>query len=180
MQRLFIGLDIPQTDKDRLALLRLAVPGARWVAPENYHITLCFLGTIDQTQKMDAVQALRTLSFPSFSLQLHGVGHFGGRKARSLWTGLAVSAPLNLLQSKIQREMQQLGLVQESRNFTPHVTLARFNHGKASQLAEFLSHFAHFSTPEFSVNQFTLFSARSLQGGGPYLSEADFLLQNEK
>ncbi|MCG8650283.1 MAG: RNA 2',3'-cyclic phosphodiesterase, partial [Pirellulales bacterium] len=131
MPRLFSALEIPFEVGERLAGLRGGLMGARWVDPENYHITLRFAGDIDDPTAHELHSALASISMPSFSLMLDGLGSFGNRKPRSVWAGIAPSDPLLTLQRANERAAQKIGLPPEARNFHPHVTLARMRNGKA-------------------------------------------------
>ena len=76
VMRFFVALSLPETLRWQLRLLCGGLPGARWVPPENFHITLRFLGDVDG-RDMDYVDAaLASLRAPGFQLKLAGVGHF--------------------------------------------------------------------------------------------------------
>lgn len=174
MPRLFTGLELPSRIVDRLALLQGKLPGARWVSPENYHITLRLAGDIDDVQARAFALALQEVSFSSFELRIEGLGSFGGNKPRALWAGIKLTEPLERLQKAHERAARLAGLPPETRNFTHHVTLARLKETRASAVAEYLSYFGGFVSEPFQVRRFVLFSSRANQGGGPYLIEADY------
>src|SRR5216684_1982007 len=82
MLRLFVGIEFPPELKLRLSLLQSGVAGARWVDPGNFHLTLRFIGEVDEGTAADVDEALSPLKARPFSLQLAGVGVFGGDKPR--------------------------------------------------------------------------------------------------
>jgi len=176
LPRLFTAIEIPQELAPRLEMLRGRLSGARWIKPENYHLTLRFVGDIDEPDADDFVEALSEVFVEPFSLRLSGVGSFGGRKPRALWAGVEDCEPLMRLQRAHERAARQSGLPPETRNFAPHVTLARLRGAEPGAVANYLSAVGGFQTEAFSVEEFVLMSAREGSGGGPYVVEARFPL----
>lgn len=176
MPRLFSGIEIPEALSERLAGLRGGLDGARWVEPENYHITLRFIGDVDDTTAAEFVSALGAIEKEPFSLTLDGLGSFGGRRPRTIWAGLASSQPLVALQLAHERAAQIAGLAPEPRNFHPHVTLARLRGVKAPAVARWLEGRGQFFAEPFSVSRFVVYSSRASRGGGPYVVEHAFEL----
>ncbi len=174
MPRLFTALELPDNMASRLSLLRGKLPGARWIDPERYHVTLRFVGDVDAMTARHFMSALAAIDSPSFELRLTGLGSFGGNKPRALWAGVEASEPLMALQRAHERAARMAGLPAEPRNFMPHVTLARLNNTRPQMLAEYLSYYGGFFGEPFTVEGFVLFSSRANQGGGPYLVEADY------
>jgi RNA 2',3'-cyclic 3'-phosphodiesterase len=172
MPRLFTGLELPQKLVDRLAMLRGKLAGARWIDPELYHMTLRFAGDINDTTAAYFASALSEIDFGSFELQLTGLGSFGGNKPRALWVGIKPCEPLLRLQKAHERAARLAGLPPETRNFMPHITLARLRDTRPQAVAEYLSYFGGFMAEPFTIDQFVLFSSRANQGGGPYIVEA--------
>ena len=80
------------------------------------------------------------------------------------------------LYAEHERLLQRLGLAPEGRKYTPHVTVARLRDSSSHQVAEYLSARGHFRSASFSVSRFVLFSSRSSVGGGPYVVEAEYPL----
>ncbi len=174
MPRLFTAIELPASVTGQLGLLRGRLPGARWIDPDRHHITLRFAGDIDAIAAHNFMNALAQVRSLCFTLRLQGVGCFGGGRPRALWAGVEPCEPLMALQRAHERAARAAGLPPETRNFTPHVTLARLNHTKPQQLADYLSYYGGFRSEAFEVDGFTLFSSRANQGGGPYLVEAEY------
>ena len=84
MPRLFTGLEIPPRVAQSLAMMRGGLPGARWIDPENYHLTLRFIGDIDDALARDIAGLLGRVQRSGFELRLDGLSSFGGRKPRAL------------------------------------------------------------------------------------------------
>jgi 2'-5' RNA ligase len=176
MPRLFTGLEIPKEIGQSLAMLRGGLPGARWVDPENYHITLRFIGDIDDRLAQDIASMLDGVKRRSFDVRFGGLAAFGGRKPRAIVVAVEPIQPLVELQSEMERLMQRLGLEPEGRKFTPHVTLARLRDASSRDVADYLSTRGALFGSSFKVSRFVLFSARASVGGGPYVVEADYPL----
>jgi len=176
MPRLFTGLEIPKEVQQALSLLRGGLPGARWIDPENYHITLRFIGDIDDRLAHEIASLLDGVQRRSFEVRFSGVTSFGGNKPRAIVLSVEPIQPLIELQSELERLMQRLGLEPEGRKFTPHVTLARLRNTSSREVAEYLSARGPLFGAAFHVSRFVLFSSRASVGGGPYVVEADYPL----
>lgn len=181
MPRLFSGLEIPSEIAERLAMLRGGLEGARWVEPDNYHITLRFIGDVDGAEAERFSEALGQIEANAFSLTLDGLGSFGRGRPRAVWAGVAPSAPLEALHRAHEQAALSAGLEREGRNFHPHVTLARMRTGKAPEVARYLADNGAFLSDNFPVTRFVLYSARGGSGGGPYVVERAYpLLKMDK
>jgi 2'-5' RNA ligase len=176
MQRIFTGLEIPADVAQSLATLRGGLPGARWIDPENYHLTLRFIGDVDDTLAREVASLLGRVSRPPLELRLDGLSSFGGRRPRAVVASLAQTAALMELQAEHERLIQRVGLEPEGRKFTPHVTLARLRDSSSRQVADYLATRPFLAPLSFRVTRFVLFSARASVGGGPYLVEAAYPL----
>ena len=127
MPRLFAGLEIPAEIGQSLSNLRGGLPGARWIDPENYHVTLRFIGDIDGMSANEIALMLFRINRKPFEVKVQGLQSFGGKKPRAVVASVEPSRPLIELQAELERLMQRLGLDPEGRKFTPHVTLARLH-----------------------------------------------------
>jgi 2'-5' RNA ligase len=176
MPRLFSGLEIPREISDRLAMLKGGLDAVRWVEPENYHITLRFIGDVDGATAECFCEALARIRVKQFTLTLDGVGSFGRGHPRAVWAGVGQSVPLASLAHAHEQAALTAGLEPEGRKFHPHVTLARMNSGRASAVAKYLEYNGAFLSPSFTATRFAVFSARESRGGGPYVVEQEFPL----
>ncbi|MBT4769661.1 MAG: RNA 2',3'-cyclic phosphodiesterase [Rhodospirillaceae bacterium] len=177
MIRLFIGLELSQTVCDRLASLCSGLPGAKWVALENLHLSLRFIGDIDEGAAQDLDDALIRVEGTSFDLALKGLGTFGPqRHPRMLWAGVVENAGLDDLQGRVEAMVQRIGFPPEHRRFTPHVTLARFKHALPKGLGPYLAGNSLFETGPFTVSEFCLFSSFLRPQGPIYRVEARYPL----
>jgi 2'-5' RNA ligase len=176
MPRLFTGLEIPADVGQSLATLRGGLPGARWIDPENYHVTLRFIGDVDDVVAHEVASMLGRVRRQPFELRIEDLKSFGGRKPRAVVATIGPSQAVMELQAEHERLMQRVGLEPEGRKYIPHVTLARLRESSSRQVADYLAVRAPFRSPLFQVARFVLFSSRASVGGGPYVVEAAYPL----
>ena len=176
MPRLFTGIEIPTEVAFGLSVLRGGIPGARWVEPENYHLSLRFIGDVDGAIGREIIQLLGLVRRRGFELTLEGLGQFGGRKPRAVFVAASPRPLLIELQAEHERLLQRIGLPPEPRKYTPHITLARLRDVSTHRVADYLASRGPYRSPPFHVARFVLFSARAATGGGPYVVEAAYPL----
>jgi 2'-5' RNA ligase len=176
MIRLFVALALPNPVADSLLAMQSGVPGARWSTREQLHLTLRFIGDVDERDANSIDETLATIVAPSFNLELKGVGAFGGKNPRALWAGVAANEGLTHLQRKIESAMQRLGLAAEERKFTPHVTLARLRGAPQGLVMDFIADHSLYASGQFEVSTFTLFSSRLTPNGSIYVAEREYPL----
>ena len=178
MPRLFTGIEIPGHIVERLSYLRGGLAGARWIHAENYHLTLRFIGDVDRHTARDFTSALGGIVADPFELWLNGLGSFGGGKPRAIFAGIAPSEGLEALRRANERAAREAGLPPEGRNFKPHVTLARLRGARADAVAAYLERQGGIGPSTFTVDRFVLYSSRNSVGGGPYVVEAAYPLED--
>lgn len=180
--RLFVALDLPPEVKSRLSGISGGIPGLRWVAPENYHLTLRFIGEVDRVEAEGVDEALAGIRAPAFDLTLQGVGIFqrGGERAgkvQALWVGAERTPGLAHLAAKVETALQRVGLPPERRRFAPHVTLARGDNGSApplDKLVGFVQRHNLFREGPVRVERFTLFSSHLGREQASYTPEVEY------
>jgi RNA 2',3'-cyclic 3'-phosphodiesterase len=180
MPRLFIALEVPLDVTRSLTLLKGGLPNARWIDPENHHITLRFIGDVENHMADEIAAALDRVKRAPFEISLSGVGEFGSKKPHSLYAGVRPCAELAQLAGDMERLCQRIGLPAEPRKFTPHVTIARLKSPLIEDVAHYLSSRGNFSTQPFRVSRFVLMSSKDSVGGGPYIIEEDYPLLGRK
>lgn len=180
MIRLFAALSIPDDVAQSLMLAQAGVPGARWQSREQLHLTLAFIGEVEGQVARAIEDALAGIVAPAFTLQLHGVGQFGeGKRARShaLWAGVRPNPALDHLQRKVDTAIRRVGVPHDAHKYTPHVTLARLRHPEPGKVVEWLTHHALYTSPEFEVGTFHLYSSKLTSDGSVYRIEQDYHLE---
>jgi RNA 2',3'-cyclic 3'-phosphodiesterase len=174
MPRLFTAIEIPEPIRQHLSLLRAPLDGAKWIAPEDMHITLRFAGDIDGRTADDFAGLLGGVRARPFAVSIGGVGAFGGRDPRVLWAGVEAGEAIEALYSANDRAARAAGLEPEGRAFKAHVTLARMRRARQQAVARFLAENGALRTEPFTATRFVLLSARPGTGGPPYVVEAAF------
>jgi len=177
MPRLFTAIEIPEAVRQRLALVRASLSGAKWIEPDNMHITLRFAGDLDGRSADEFADALAGVCAKPLPITIAGVGAFGGRDPRVLWAGVEASHELHALYRANDRAARSAGLEPMQHAFKPHVTLARLRGVRQQAVARFLSENAGLRHAPFLATRFVLLSARPGSGGGPYVAEAAYPLK---
>jgi len=177
MIRLFVGVELPSDVTDRLYGLRGGVPGARWLEPENIHLTLRFIGDVEDHEFCDVDDALGRVSGPAFDLEINGAGEFSrGRRPVMIWAGITPNPALLDLQRCIDGGLVKAGFPPEGRRYTPHVTLARIKDGARARVREFVAGNNGVRLGPFPVTHFTLFSSHLGHRAASYRAEAAYPL----
>ena len=174
MLRLFTGLELPTLVAEDLKLMQGGIMGAKWVDPNDFHITMRFIGDIDVGLGREVALALDRMELKPFSITLKGIDVFGGKKPHAIIAHVEESAELRRLQQSQERICQSLGLEPEPRKFIPHVTLARLRDADPIALQRFIESHALYRSGTIRVERFVLFSSRPSRGGGPYAVEETY------
>ncbi len=167
--RAFFALPLPEAPRRRLAALETDLGKARWVPIEQLHLTLRFLGEVDDEaiarvlEAVEAEQADAPLGPLRFALR--GLGTFGGRRPRVLFAAIDPVAPVAGLAARLERAVRVAGLPPEPRTFRAHVTLARFRAPRPDRIASWLRTQAAFATEPFDVAGPTLYRSHLTHRG---------------
>lgn len=177
MYRIFVGLELPAAVTDQLAGLTCGLPGARWLESDQMHVTLRFIGEVDGGVFDDALNALDTVAFEPFELQLKGVGFFPPRgRADTLWVGLRDPGSVTALKTKIDASLARAGIEREQRKFVPHVAIARLKDCQSSKLGQYIVEYSLFESIPFRVEHFHLYSSMLSSSGAIYRVEGSYQL----
>ncbi len=172
MTRLFTAIEIPPEVSLDLTFMQGGIEGARWIDRQNHHLTLRFIGEVDGRLELEIRSALNALRSKPFEVTLKGIGRFGTRRPRALWAGVEANRHLVDLQLSHERLCQTLGLPPETRNFMPHVTLARLRDTRLNDVECYMQSHSLYRSQPFPVNRIVLYSSKPSRGGGPYAVEA--------
>lgn len=175
--RLFVAVDLDEPARSAVvrqqARLRALVPGAslRWVRPEHLHITLVFLGEVDDARVGGIVATFGpAIRQAPFELRLGGLGVFPPRGApRTLWIE-SNDPQLNDLRSEIAGRLERAGLRLDARSFSSHLTIARWKRSRSGDRSSFLSIQLPEPLGHVRVDHATLYESR-LSSGGPIYTE---------
>lgn len=179
--RLFVALDIPEETRNALrelvAKFASVARGARWVRPEGVHLTLKFIGWIANAKVPEIEKRLaRVRPHARVHVAFRNFGFFPNEKRpRVFWVGVEAGQELAALAAKIETELEPLGVPKEGREFTPHLTLARFKTNEG--LAEMRSMLASLPSPDFGsmeATEFQLYESVLKSGGARYTKLASY------
>ena len=180
MIRLFVALSLPDDLRQRLKTLCNGVRDARWVEEQNLHLTLRFIGDVEEPELAYIMAALSSVQAESFDLTLSGVGHFESRrKIRSLWAGTKPCPALEALQQRIDSVLTRHGIAPDGRKFSPHITLARLKQVPPAFVRDWLVGNCSFQSSSFAVKNFTLFESYRARSGAIYTPLQAFPLNRE-
>ena len=184
--RAFIAIDLPETVRTALRqqqaelkeLLAAANPTKpkqdseiQWTNPAGIHLTLKFLGEINDAQVQQVNEALSGLEpFKEFSVEVRGFGFFpSAHRPRVLWAGIAAPPELALLEQRVEECMEKIGFEREQRDFNPHLTLARFKAPRPRPaLNATVERHITLSLGSFAVSEFFLFESKLSPRGAEY------------
>jgi RNA 2',3'-cyclic 3'-phosphodiesterase len=179
--RLFVafelGEDVRQAVRELIARLKPLGKGARWVRPEGMHITLKFIGHTD-AKNLEAIRAaLAPIHSPQqVEMYFRGVGFFPDeRRPRVAWCGIEASANMARLAADIESALEPLGIQRESRDFAPHLTLARFDPpGRADELVRAANELQAHEFGSARETEFHLFESVLGRSGAEYKKLASY------
>ncbi len=178
MKRLFLGIELPDTVRQAAVRIRDRIrpyiEKARWVLPENYHLTVKFLGNTpdDRVQTIHTTMTSICSRYHTFELELKGLGAFPDwRRPRVLWIGVERVSTLWDLATEVESAMTELGYPAENRPYAPHLTLARVKYTRRPVLEKMLEREKAVFEQRigtFTVAYITLFESRLHPSGAVY------------
>ena len=164
MIRAFFGIPIPSDVTRMLTGVQAGLDIGRIVPPENFHLTLAFLGEHPKPVLEDVHTLLDEYRFDPIDLAIQGLGVFGGEKPRTLFAEVLTSQPLNSVRKRVRSAAREAGIELAHEQFRPHVTLARFGNGlvgpDALDLQAFISARMGRTHATFQATGFALFESR--------------------
>lgn len=178
--RVFIAVDVDETNKAAVIKLRERIrqeaavekKDASWVKPEAMHLTLKFLGEIDDKKVVEVCNIVKEVSsgHRSFELDIENVGSFGGRSARVLWVGTAQgSDSLSKLAEDIEEKLADFGFPKEQRKFSGHLTLCRIKNSNAGvRLAQIAEGYKDFKFGSAFIDAVTIYQSQLKPTGPEY------------
>ena len=179
--RCFIAIEIPETIRksvgDIVENLKKSGSDVKWIAPENIHITIQFLGETEESLIASIKESLEKILAPHhpFCIKIADAGCFpDGRRPRIIWVGMEDSQNLIHLYKDIANEMTRFGYQKEDRAFTPHITIGRVkSQRKMGELLKRLDEFKGICFADFEVQKITLMKSELKPSGAKYYSLAE-------
>jgi 2'-5' RNA ligase len=172
-KRLFIGLELPRSLQESLAALDPHIRGLRWLPAEQLHLTMSFLGEVDDSREVALRDALAEVSVPEFFLPIQGAGAFGGSRPTIVWIGVGRGHPhLFALHHHLQDAVLRCGLEADLKPFHPHITVGRAKGVSRSALRPFLHEHAESEFGMWKVSEFVLYSSVLSSAGATHNVES--------
>ena len=181
MPRLFIAVPVDDNVRANLARVGTAADarGVSWVRPDNLHVTLAFLGEVEERRVPDvedaAFAATEDFAGP-LRLAAQGIGAFPNeRRAKVLWAGLTGDVPALIeLQAALAEELRAAGFELDDKRFHPHITLARMRvpqpvPARLARLQEY---------GEWAADELQLVESHLHASGARYVVRADVPLED--
>lgn len=181
MIRAFVAIALPEQVSRSLQAQQAALPAGRAVPPENFHVTLAFLGEYPMPVIEDVHFALDGISAPAFRLRLEGIGLFGGERPRSIHALVRPDPALAHLRARVLDAARSAGIALPRERFLPHVTIARLPQSIPAddiiRLRAWTAARAGYTSRDFDVAGFSLFRSRLGRSGASYEAMADYALE---
>ena len=184
--RSFLAFELPPEIREKIGevsieLQKLTLP-VRWVKVTNIHLTIIFLGYVDE-DKIDDIKEKVNLVVQRFSIfktRLNGIGVFPNwRKPRVIWIGLGEEIErLSTLREELQTGLKVLGFKPEKRPFAPHLTIGRFKGlvDRDEELKSILDRYHDLSGDLQYLNELVLFKSDLKPDGPVYTKMASWPL----
>ncbi|MFH1265164.1 MAG: RNA 2',3'-cyclic phosphodiesterase [Planctomycetota bacterium] len=176
--RTFVAVDIGSAARGRAAelieALSAAGADAKWVDPQNLHVTLKFLGDVDTREIHHVCRAVQdaVADVAPFEFELRGAGAFpGASRPRTVWLGVARGEEqLVALNQRIEPPLEKLGFRKEARRYQPHLTIGRIRRGGPGvlELGTLIGHHADFEAGPTAVSEVIVFSSQLDRSGPTY------------
>ena len=177
MIRLFAALSLPKDLRFEISRLQAGIDNAHWVNPENLHITVRFIGEVQEDLARIIIDALAHVRAPIVPIELKGNGHFSSRgRVRALWIGVTMGPALALLQGRVEKRLLTTGLSPERRKYKPHMTVARPRTVRSKHVREWLERTGGFSAPAYKADTLTLYQSHLGRAGPSYIPLAQYPL----
>lgn len=179
--RLFTGIALPSHVLDQLArVLKELRPLAplKWSPLENLHITSKFIGEWPEARLRELALALENLNLTgSFEVTVAGFGYFPNpHNPRTLFAAVQAGPELAELAGRIGQALRPLGVAQENRPYSPHLTLARIKNEDTRKLRDHIAHMTHSDFGTFQVSEFHLYLSKTGPNGSIYKQLATYSL----
>lgn len=169
MKRIFIALPIPDEISAGLLPLQWGILGARFSPPENFHITLRFIGEISEDVIEDLDEKLGEINFPKFEIKLKGVDYFGHDLPHSVHATIEENENLRALHKKCDEICAKLKLPNDRKKYVPHVTLAYLDPTIGTKsIMEYCARNSLFKSKKWRADRFYLYASSLTNGPSHY------------
>ena len=179
--RIFIALPIPAARAEKLArlqsLIAPSLPGARWVTPQMFHLTLAFLGNVPDIELNPLCRAVTAAvrNLPSLTLSIWGLGVFpDAERPRVAWAGLKGDdlESLSALREVVVKAVSSVGYAPEDQRFSPHITLGHIKVGRetAGDHTPLLRHYERWPGGPLAIEEVVTYASQLTPEGPAYVA----------
>jgi 2'-5' RNA ligase len=187
--RSFLAFELPVEIREQIRVIskelkKTALP-VRWVKVDNIHLTILFLGSVDEDTIGDIEEKVNVVvkGFSAFKTKLNAVGAFPHwKRPRVIWIGLNGDiGRLSNLRNKLQEELKVLGFMPEKRPFRPHLTLGRFKGpiDRDEDMKWILDRYRDINSALYQLNELILYKSDLKPDGPVYTKMATWPLREE-
>jgi 2'-5' RNA ligase len=181
MSRLFVALDIPPAIGQQLESVRADIPGADWVKPSMYHVTLQFIGADIPGERLPAIISnLETVTVQPFILTFKGLERFRTPDWAGVVVAKALESPaLTQLHHAVVTALSSIGFPGDDDVFQPHVTLVYLQQDSTDvdeAAARYCTQFADFETSAIFIDRFFVYETVETADGWEFRPRAEFRL----
>lgn len=177
--RCFIAVRISNDQRDRIASLiddfRHEDVRVKWVKPQNLHVTLKFLGEVDEKNLPNMFDALEKslTSYKEFDFSMKGLGCFPNRRRpRVFWVGIEEGIePLRILAREIDRTMTDFGFKPEKRGFSAHLTIGRVKDDRGIEVLTNRFDDVKFETDSCTIDEIIFYQSILKREGPTYIPQ---------
>jgi RNA 2',3'-cyclic 3'-phosphodiesterase len=184
--RLFAALETPAEIREKLSelvkALRAVDTRPKWVRMQNLHVTLKFIGEVPEAKLGEIREALAEVKMDqAVEFTFRGLGFFPQEKSpRVLWVGIIASPNLQDLAKEIELRLEKVKVPRDTREFSPHLTLARFEaEGLSEKLRSAIAAHAREEFGSHRTNQFHLVESKLNPAGAEYTALESFTFAAE-
>lgn len=176
--RLFIAIEIPREVKDYLFTIKnnfnKNLAKVNWIAKKNLHLTLKFLGNIDEKLIPKIIEKLNEIKFDSFELELDNLDSFPNPNyMKVLWVGVKNFNKVIELQSEVEEKLREY--FEKDKEFSAHITLGRIKFVKDKPEFNSILKKTKINKIKFKVDSFSLIKSELSKNGPTYINLEKFL-----
>ncbi len=178
MLRLFLAIELSPLHKEALASICYGLNHVKWTPRNQLHLTLHFLGEIEENKLDQINQALQELCSVPFDFVIKGVGHFTKQgQVHTIWADIVPNEELDFLYQEMKERLKEAGIFLPHKNFRPHITIARCSHDvDLQEIVHFLERLSGLSLSPSRADHINLFSSKLKPEGAIYTLEQSYPL----
>lgn len=165
---------IPRAWQAACDAARRELKGARWVRPEQRHLTLRFIGELEDAARLRAEVDARARGWERSDVRLDGLGTFGGRRPTVLFAKITPEAPARAIAASLEEACVASGIAPADRPYSPHVTLARLKRVERGPLRALSKE--SLRTPVAALDRVALVESRLGADGARYVPLVEWVV----